>query len=289
MITVNIPAVSYAIGAMAFLSLSLLLLTAWRGRLQGGLLVSATAVTGVWCAAVAFYAAYRVPPLSALQLLEVLRDAAWYLFLLKLLGLTGERAQASARGVRVLAMVIFALCAGLAGVILVNRYGSDILAVPSLTANIAVFGHVLLAVAGLVLVEQIYRNTPSDQRQAIGFLCIGVGGLFVYDFYMYSSGLLFKQLDSAVWSARGIIFAMVVPLIAVSASRNPQWSLQVFVSRHVVFHTAALLGTGVYLLAMAAATQARRAFPPPEEAMAVDSSSAFMMPETNIAPLGSFS
>ncbi len=35
-ITVNIPAVSYAIGAVAFLILSLLLLTAWRGRLQGG-------------------------------------------------------------------------------------------------------------------------------------------------------------------------------------------------------------------------------------------------------------
>ena len=131
MITVNIPAVSYAIGAMAFLILSLLLLTAWRGRLQGGLLVSSTAVTGVWCAAVAFYAVYRVPPVFAVQLLEVLRDAAWYLFLLKLLGLTGERAQASARRVRVLAMAIFALCAGLAGVILVDRYSDDISSMPS--------------------------------------------------------------------------------------------------------------------------------------------------------------
>ena len=253
MISVNIPAVSYAIGAAAFLVLSLLLLTAWRGRLQGGLLVSATAVTGVWCAAVAFYAVYRVPPFSALQLLEVLRDATWCLFLLKLLGLTRKQVRGSDRGVRVLALVIFALCAGLAGVILANRYSADILAVASLTAYIAVFGHVLLAVAGLVLVEQIYRNTPLDQRWAIKFLCIGVGGLFVYDFYMYANGLLFRQLDGAIWSARGVVFAMVVPLIAVSAARNPQWSLQVFVSRHVVFHTAALLGAGVYLLVMAAA------------------------------------
>ena len=118
----------------------------------------------------------------------------------------------------------------------------------------------LLAVAGLVLVEQIYRNTPLDQRWAIKFLCIGVGGLFVYDFYLYANGLLFKQLDGAIWSARGAVFAMVVPLIAVSASRNPQWSLQVFVSRHVVFHTAALLGAGVYLLAMAAAGYYIRAY-----------------------------
>ncbi len=253
MITVDIPAVSYAIGAAAFLILTLLLVTAWRGRLQGGLLISASAVTALWCAAVAAYALYRIPPFSALQLLEVLRDAAWYLFLLKLLGLAREQAPASTRRVRVLAGVIFALCAGLAGVILVNRYSSDILAVASLTAHIAVFGHVLLAVAGLVLVEQIYRNTPSEKRRAITFLCVGVGGLFVYDFYMYANGLLFKQLDGAIWSARGVVFAMVVPLIAVSAARNPQWSLYVFVSRHVVFHTAALLGAGIYLLVMAAA------------------------------------
>ncbi len=253
MITVNIPAVSYAIGAAAFVILSLLLLTAWRGRLQGGLLVSSTVVTGLWCAAVAFYAVYRVPPFSALQLLEVLRDATWCLFLLKLLGLTRKQARGSARGVQVLAMVIFALCAGLAAIILANRYSADIRAVASTTAYIAIFGHVLLAVAGLVLVEQIYRNTPPDQRWAIKFLCIGVGGLFVYDFYMYANGLLFKQFDSTIWSARGVVFAMVVPLIAVSASRNPQWSLRVFVSRHVVFHSAALLGAGVYLLIMAAA------------------------------------
>ena len=73
MITINIPAVSYAIGAAAFLVLTLLLLTAWRGRLQGGLLVSASAVTALWLAAVAVYAVYRIPPFSALQLLEVLR------------------------------------------------------------------------------------------------------------------------------------------------------------------------------------------------------------------------
>ncbi len=254
MISINIPALSYAIGAAAFLVLTFLLLTAWRGRLQGGLLVSASAVTALWCAAVAAYAVTRVPPFSSLQLLEVLRSAAWCLFLLNLLGFA-KRAEggASPRSVRVLPFFVLALCAALVAVILVNRYSSDILAVASLTAYTAVFGHVLLAVTGLVLVEQIYRNTPYEQRWAIKYLCFGVGGLFVYDFYMYANGLLFKQLDGAIWSARGIVFAMVVPLIAVSAARNPQWSLQVFVSRHVVFHTAALLGAGVYLLIMAAA------------------------------------
>ena len=41
-------------------------------------------------------------------------------------------------------------------------------------------------------------------------------------------------------------------LIERSAARNPSWSLDVFVSRGVVFHSAAVLGASIYLLAMAA-------------------------------------
>ena len=105
---------------------------------------------------------------------------------------------------------------------------------------------------GLVLVEQLYRNTRSENRWAIKYLCFGVGGLFAYDFFLYSDALLFKRIDVGLWQARGLINALVVPLIAVSAARNPEWSLNVFVSRRMVFHSAAVFGAGIYLLAMAA-------------------------------------
>jgi putative PEP-CTERM system histidine kinase len=80
-----------------------------------------------------------------------------------------------------------------------------------------------------------------------------VGGLFAYDFFMYAQALLFKQLDISLWSARGAVYALVAPLIGISVSRNPQWSLSVFISRKLVFHTATLLAAGCYLLLMAAA------------------------------------
>jgi putative PEP-CTERM system histidine kinase len=115
-----------------------------------------------------------------------------------------------------------------------------------------IVGHLSLAVLGLVLVEQLFRNTRAENRWAIKYLCLGVGGLFAYDFFLYSDALLFKRLDAGLWQARGLINALVVPLIAVSAARNPEWSLDVFVSRRMVFHSAAVLGAGIYLLAMAA-------------------------------------
>ena len=115
-----------------------------------------------------------------------------------------------------------------------------------------IFGHLALAVVGLVLVEQLFRNTRAESRWAIKYLCFGIGGLFAYDFFLYSDALLFKSIDIDLWQARGLINVLLVPLIAVSAARNPEWSLDVFVSRRIVFHSSAVLGAGIYLLAMAA-------------------------------------
>ncbi|MCA1806240.1 MAG: PEP-CTERM system histidine kinase PrsK, partial [Xanthomonadaceae bacterium] len=106
------------------------------------------------------------------------------------------------------------------------------------------------AVFGLILVEQLIRNVRPESRRAVKYLCVGVGGLFVYDFYMYSDALLFQRVDGAAFQARGIVNALVVPVIAVAMMRDPHWSLEVHVSRRAVFHTVALLGTGTYLLAM---------------------------------------
>src|SRR5690606_29556168 len=113
-------------------------------------------------------------------------------------------------------------------------------------------GLLILALAGLLFIEQIYRNAGEEQRWALKFLCLGVGGMFAYDLILYADALMFLRLDPDLWSARGAVNAMVVPLLAISAARNPQWSLDVFVSRRFVFYGATLAGAGLVLLVMAA-------------------------------------
>ncbi len=245
----NIGIVSYAIAAGAFLILSLLLITSWRGRLQGAMLVSAAVMTLIWATLAALQATdHQGSPV--LYVFETLRNALWYLFLLKLLGPDDAGGWLGRRlrkyfllvcGVVLLQLVIVIITA------LDNQMGS--LAVQ---LNSPVFGFMLQAILGLILVEQLFRNTRPDQRWAIKFLCLGVGGMFAYDFYLYADALLFRQVSIPVWDARGMVVALVAPLVAVSAARNPRWSLDVFVSRSFIFHTTALLGTGIYLLIMAA-------------------------------------
>lgn len=249
---VNLESLSYGIAAAAFLILTLLLLTSWRGRLQGGLLVAASAVTALWAGVTALFQIGVSAVALPAALLEVLRGLVWNLFLLNLLSvaepgwrglLRGTLARWSI-GLTLLGLLLAALAA--APLLLAEPLGK------TLGIDTRLLGHLVMAVAGLVLVEQLFRNARLQDRWAIKYLCLGVGGLFAYDFFMFSDALLFKRLDVNLWQARGLINTLVVPLIAVSAARNPQWSLDVFVSRRMVFHSAAILAAGVYLLLMAA-------------------------------------
>jgi putative PEP-CTERM system histidine kinase len=113
--------------------------------------------------------------------------------------------------------------------------------------------HVALAILGLMLLEQIYRNSPVEARRDIGFMCIGLGVMFGGDFFVFADASVFRRIDPSLWYARGPLNVLVIPLIAISASRHPRWSPRLFVSRTLVFHSAALVAAGTYLILMSSA------------------------------------
>jgi putative PEP-CTERM system histidine kinase len=115
---------------------------------------------------------------------------------------------------------------------------------------VAIPGGLAIALAGLLLIEQLYRNTPPESRWSIKPLALGVGGLFAYDLFLYSQGMLFSALDTATWVARGAVNILFIPLIAIAARRNRDWDLRIFVSRQVVFYSTTLIAVGLYLLLM---------------------------------------
>lgn len=242
----------YGASSVLFLLLSLVLLTGWRGRMQGGLLVAATLATAVWAAVLATQARWHTIPIEWIWVVESLRDLAWILFLIRLLQI--QAGIGAARG-RVL------WWARLAAVVLTLLLMSPLESLLTQSGLVGTYGlnsarlilDLLVAVAGLVLVEQVFRNTPWQQRWGVKFLCLGVGGLFAFDFFFFADALLFQRLDLNIWIARGAASALAAPLIGLSAARNPQWSFDLFVSRKVVFHSTALFAAGIYLFVMSLA------------------------------------
>ena len=254
----SIGVIGYAADAVAMAVLGLLLVTTWRGRLQGGLLLLAVVATVLWAGLLAVQAQWQVIPSQVIWAAEAARIIAWCAFLLRLVG---RLQQGLAEHLRLLYLGVL-----VGGALLLLPFEDLLPAVfPGAGAaawlgKLRLIGQLLLTVAGLFLVEQLYRNTPWQHRWGIKFLCFGLGALFVYDFYFFADALLFGRLDTGVWLARGGVNALVMPLIAVTVARNPQWSFDLSVSRTVVVHSTTLVAAGVYLLFMALAGYYIRAY-----------------------------
>jgi len=251
-----LAAVGYGLAALAYLGLSGLIVASWRRRPQGRQLVLATGLSAIWGAFSALTALGALPPQLGLAA-EVARNGAWLALLLYILQLRLPSDAALPAPIRLIRI----LSGTLVGVLLLaSVYPFIAPTQPVLARWAGNLGLVLLTVMGLVLTEQVYRSTRPEDRWAIKFLCLGLGGLFVYDFYLYANAALFNAMDAQVWAARGYVAALVTPLIAVSAARNPEWAAPVGLSRSMAFHTASLLAAGIYLLLMASAGYYLRLF-----------------------------
>jgi putative PEP-CTERM system histidine kinase len=225
-------------------------MTGQRGRPHKVALMLASLVSSVWMAVTA-YAASHASWLVFSYLLEPLRDLALMAFLVRVLSAAySEPAQAARYRLRTLS-VLASYSLLLVMMVVYRIVSGGAMATPA-GIDFLLAGFLAMAIVGLVLVEQLIRNARSESRRSVKYLCMGLGALFVYDFYLYSHALLFTGVDPALWNARGFINALVVPVIGIAAVRDPHWSLDIFISRRVVFHTAALMGAGIYLLAMGA-------------------------------------
>ena len=105
----------------------------------------------------------------------------------------------------------------------------------------------------LVLLEQLYRNMDVKTKWALWPLVIGIGTATVFDFVLFAQAAMVNQLDFSYWYARGFVAAVGMPLILVSTRRIKNWSVNVFVSRDVVFYSSMLLISGLYLVLLALA------------------------------------
>ncbi|MGZ8243848.1 XrtA/PEP-CTERM system histidine kinase PrsK [Methylomagnum sp.] len=250
----NIGAVSYFAGFAANVILNILLFVSWQGSLRGRLLIFAAATTALWCGLLGIQENYHIFPARLIWSAELIHSYIWLAFLAKLLS-PAEDSPTQAAGIENPRLLRNGLWAA---AVIQSLY---LWGAPFLEARYPgvfrpayqLIGHIALALTGLTLVEQYFRNTRTDLRWRIKFLCFALGGMFAYDFYLYSDALLFHRINPDIWAARGAISALLAPLLAVSAARNPDWALDIFVSRQVVFHSVTLLGAGIYLLLMATA------------------------------------
>ncbi|MCX7105850.1 MAG: PEP-CTERM system histidine kinase PrsK [Methylococcales bacterium] len=243
---------SYLTAAISYLVLTLLTLMGVKKNPVVIPLVTALFFSFVWAGYSAFLIHDNKSFTSISLTLEIIRNIVWFLLLSAFI----SRQQFTKN---YLLLVKSRFANGLIFLILISlivevfdnaRYPIQQL----LGQDPRLFTHVIFAVIGLMLVEQVYRNATQESQWSIKFLCLGLGALFMIDFFVYSKSLLFAQLDSLLWSSRGFINALITPLLFISILRlQASKALRITASRKIVFHTTVLLGSGLYLIVMSLA------------------------------------
>ncbi len=246
----NVGTIGYLASAAAYLALAAALIFSWRGRFDRVLLSFAMLIIVVWSASAGFLGAPRGSlPVVALEV-EVFRDVVWLIFLLQALGARYQSVAGPATMLRYAAIAAGAI----AFLLLIGLLMTDLTGAPEAARTVSAafyVGFTLLSVFGLVLVEQLFRGSRPERRRAVKFLYIAIAGMFAYDFFLYADALVFGVLDDSLWAARGMFMILLAPLMAVSTmTGTPRWSRDIYVSHSVVFFTAALSFSGIYIITL---------------------------------------
>lgn len=180
-------------------------------------------------------------PTWVVPTLDLLRFGGWFAFMLLLL--PPPRRGGGLGWARPVACLL--LLAQFVLILLGESLPFEVLARPRALVALAI------AVLGLVLVEQMLRNASGDARWNAKPVCLGLGAIFVFDLFIGSQAALFQRFDGDALSVRSLVHAAAVPLLYVASRRHADWLGKLHVSRAAVFHSAALLLVGAYLLIVA--------------------------------------
>ncbi len=246
--TFSIGALSQLSAVLSFLALAVYVGRRYLRRDSDRALMIAAIVSALWALALTSQELWQQPPFLFRYLLELLRDTAWMGVLLALIRDSNRQNQVAQR-VRVIAGTVISL---VMISLLLTAISEYILQTTLLSGRTRVIAQITIALIGLSLVEQIWRNAVSYGRSSIKYLCIAIGGMYLYDFFLYADALLFNQISQPLWDARGFFNMLVVPLLAINMINARKQPVQLQLSRNIVFHISTLVLAGIYLLVMSA-------------------------------------
>ena len=241
-LTLSILSVLHLACAAAYLGLAGLIVMQARRSQTGLWLAGASFLTAIWAASVAWHADNPFDGVPSWLVLA--RGIGWFGFLMHLY----YRAVPGERTLSPLAITIGMLAVlSLAATPLLNLLTEQ----PGSLLSLSVLARLGLAVTNILLLENVYFNTDPARRRRLGPLCIGLGVIFAYDLVLYSDAVLFRQISSGLFIGRASVCLLAAPLIGVAAVRNRGWDINIHLSRDVVFHSATLIGSGVFLIGLA--------------------------------------
>jgi putative PEP-CTERM system histidine kinase len=235
----------YALSAATYVLLLIGCVTVWRRRLSGSALPTAFGAQTASSIVLTVQAAGGAVALPVLVASQYLHGLAWAAVLVRCLEASAVGRPARRR----LRAVSAALALLLLGTFACIEWSRSPL-VEDFARRYWLWGALAIAIGGLVLLEQVARNTRSAHEWTFKYVWLAIGGLFTWDLCVYSVAILRRSMAPAFWDSRGFVHVMFGAVMAVGLRRVVAWHAAAFLSPRIAFFNAALFGAAIYVLAM---------------------------------------
>lgn len=237
----NASFIIYLFVSLGFLAFSLLSALSWKGKATGLKLILSAAMTAVWAAINALNAQDLDISPETIWIIEMLHYAGWLWFVL-----------AASAPVLTEYMKSAADVFGISALLVIPVFWvfpSDQLGSWSPIKALAVAA-IAFAVVIIVLLIRLYLKAEQEIARSARYLLMGLGPVFLYDLIVFSQSESMSGLQASMDAMRGLISGIALPFIVLSTRYNRNWSVDIFISRHVVFYSATFLAVGLYFMTM---------------------------------------
>lgn len=239
----QITFISYFSGSILFGLLSLIAIYLWKIKTVHLSLFFAALTSTIWHLGIAMnYQGFTLGK-GNLLVLETARYTFWVVAILCTLRFTiGQQIPQKIR------LTILGLCGtGLLAALTLRFLNSPLVE----NTNTIIWTCLLLAITGFVSVEQLYKNTES--YRLIKLWGVTIGGILIYDIYLFAYSLIFDHIDVELWQGRGAINACAALVLIIGSLflANTKKRSSFTISRPVAFYTTSMTVAGGFLSLMA--------------------------------------
>ena len=193
--TNEIATIGYMAGMLGFAVLSALFLGRWKSGPYSRYLGLASGASAIWGCVLTLQSLGYVTMGALVVLTEWLRSILWISALFMVLRKLDSRRLAEGFlrrfGLPVIALLLLFLVI----------YSSSHLG--SLALSLIVSGGIVMALLLISLLEQIYRNLPSDSTSSLKYVCVALLVVSAYDIVFFVRAITGGTIEADPWAARG--------------------------------------------------------------------------------------
>jgi len=239
----------HALAALLFAGLALAQLRAGAASVPRTAFIAALGLSALWALAMAGIGSGDVMTWLA----ESLRNLGWLGFMYALL-----RRDTARRGRAVTTIYGVVALVAVAGIGLAIFQASAGSGIAGAVTSARVVLRMMVAVGALVLVHHLYSMVVPGTRGGIRMAVIALATMWLADLALYTVVYLGGDWLQALFAARGIVTAAIVPMLAIAVHRNGDWTLNI--SRTVTWQSLTLVALTIYAMATVLAISAFQAF-----------------------------